>query len=138
MRRILRILAVLGLVALVVAVVRRLLAGAGEPPPAFTPAPPTPAPTPTPPAEVEAEPVAPDPVAGTPAEEAEETADEDTTAWSAPEADGSCPDGFPVKAKLSSQIFHVPGGLSYERTRPDRCYRDEAAAEADGLRRAKR
>jgi hypothetical protein len=32
----------------------------------------------------------------------------------------------------------VPGGANYERTKPDRCYRDEAAAEADGLRKAAR
>ncbi len=51
---------------------------------------------------------------------------------------GSCPTSYPVKASLSSGIFHVVGGLFYERTRPDRCYRDEAAATADGLRQAKR
>jgi hypothetical protein len=43
-----------------------------------------------------------------------------------------------VKAKLASGIYHRPGGQSYERTRPDRCYRDGGAAEADGLRAAKR
>ena len=48
------------------------------------------------------------------------------------------PSTHPVKAKLSSGIYHVPGGLSYERTRPDRWYRSVAAAEADGLRAAKR
>ena len=58
--------------------------------------------------------------------------------WASPAADGSCPDGFPIKAKESSGIFHQPGGLSYERTVPDRCYPDEAAAEADGFRAAKR
>jgi hypothetical protein len=58
-------------------------------------------------------------------------------AWTEPLADGSCPPTHPVKAKLSSGIFHVPGGLNYERTRPDRCYLDEAAAEADGLRPSK-
>ena len=29
-------------------------------------------------------------------------------------------------------------GLNYERTHPDRCYRDAAAAEADGLRKSAR
>jgi len=43
-----------------------------------------------------------------------------------------------VKAKLSSRIFHVPGGLSYDRTVADRCYVDRAAAEAEGFRAAKR
>jgi hypothetical protein len=57
--------------------------------------------------------------------------------WVEPNGD-TCPATHPVKAKLSSKIFHVPGGLSYDRTKPDRCYRDEAAAEADGLRKAAR
>jgi hypothetical protein len=58
-------------------------------------------------------------------------------AWVEP-VDGTCPASHPVKAKMSSGIFHVAGGLNYERTRPDRCYRDPAAAEADGLRKAAR
>ncbi|HEU5150804.1 MAG TPA: hypothetical protein VFU19_09920, partial [Iamia sp.] len=57
--------------------------------------------------------------------------------WVAP-VDGGCPEGYPIKAKVSSGIYHRPGGLSYERTNPDRCYADEAAAEADGFRAAKR
>jgi hypothetical protein len=52
--------------------------------------------------------------------------------------DGACPASHPVKAKLASGIYHVPGGFSYDRTRPDRCYHDAQAAEADGLRAAKR
>jgi hypothetical protein len=58
-------------------------------------------------------------------------------AWVEPVA-GTCPDGFPVKAKMASGIYHVKGGLSYGRTTPDRCYRDPVSAEADGLRPAKR
>lgn len=58
-------------------------------------------------------------------------------AW-VPAKDKTCPATHPVKAKLSSRIFHLPGMAAYERTRPDRCYRDEPAAQADGLRRAKR
>ena len=54
-----------------------------------------------------------------------------------PGADGSCPLSHPVKAKLSSGIYHLPGGQNYERTKPDRCYVDAAAAEADGLARRK-
>jgi hypothetical protein len=57
--------------------------------------------------------------------------------WVAP-VDGACPSTHPVKAKEASKIFHVPGGLSYDRTVPDRCYVDAAAAEADGFRAAKR
>jgi hypothetical protein len=52
--------------------------------------------------------------------------------------DGQCPDSHPVKGKLSSGLFHLPGGFAYPRTKPDRCYLDAAAAEADGLRAAKR
>ena len=57
--------------------------------------------------------------------------------WAEPVA-GTCPDGFPVKAKLSSGIFHVPGMVNYARTTPDRCYTSAEAAAADGLRPAKR
>jgi hypothetical protein len=58
-------------------------------------------------------------------------------AWVAPTAEGACPASHPIKAKMSSGIYHEPGGANYERTRPDRCYVDAAAAEADGLRRSK-
>jgi hypothetical protein len=59
-------------------------------------------------------------------------------AWVEPGNGGVCPTSHPVKGKLSSGIFHVPGGQNYERTRADRCYLDAAAAEADGLRRSQR
>jgi hypothetical protein len=59
-------------------------------------------------------------------------------AWLEPTASGTCPEAYPVKAKTASGIFHVPGGASYDRTTPDRCYRSAEAAEADGLRQAKR
>ncbi len=58
-------------------------------------------------------------------------------AWVEP-TDGACPPTHPVKVKLSSGIFHLPGMLAYERTRPDRCYTDAEAAAADGFTRAKR
>jgi hypothetical protein len=54
-----------------------------------------------------------------------------------PNSDGTCPVGHPIKGKLASGIYHVPGGANYERTKPDRCYADETAAAADGLRRSK-
>lgn len=57
--------------------------------------------------------------------------------WVAP-VDGACPPGFPVKARLSSAIFHQPGQMAYDRTGPDRCYPNARAAEDDGLRAAKR
>jgi hypothetical protein len=57
-------------------------------------------------------------------------------AWVEPD-NGVCPTTHPVKAKLSTKIFHVKGGASYERSVPDRCYRDAAAAESDGFRQSK-
>jgi hypothetical protein len=53
-------------------------------------------------------------------------------------AEGGCPLSHPVKAKLASGIFHQPGGANYARTHADRCYASGEAAEADGLRPAKR
>jgi hypothetical protein len=58
-------------------------------------------------------------------------------AWVEPNADGSAPETHPIKAKLASGIYHVPGGANYARTKADRCYLDEAAAAADGLRASK-
>ena len=58
-------------------------------------------------------------------------------AWVDAEGEAT-PATHPVKAKLKSGIYHLPGMLNYERTVPDRWYRDAAAAEADGLRKAKR
>ncbi len=57
-------------------------------------------------------------------------------AWVEPDGE-TCPRGYPVKAKVKSGIFHVPGGRNYDRTVPDRCYADAGAATADGLRAAK-
>lgn len=58
-------------------------------------------------------------------------------AWVEP-VGNACPPTHPVKAKSSSGIYHVAGGVNFERTVPDRCYRDEAAAEADGFVKSKR
>jgi D-3-phosphoglycerate dehydrogenase len=53
-------------------------------------------------------------------------------------ADGTCPPTHPVKAKLASKLFHLPGMFAYVRTRPDRCYLDADTAVADGFTQAKR
>ena len=58
-------------------------------------------------------------------------------AWVEPDGK-ACPPTHPVKAKLASRLYHLPGMLAYDRTIPDRCYVDPAAAEADGFSRAKR
>ncbi len=65
-----------------------------------------------------------------------EAASKKLAAWVDPK-DDKCPQTHPVKAKLSSKIYHLPGMRNYERTKPDRCYLDPEAAEADGLRAAK-
>ena len=52
--------------------------------------------------------------------------------------DRGCPQGFEVKVKLASGIYHLPGMFAYDRTIPDRCYASAEAAEADGFRAAKR
>ena len=61
---------------------------------------------------------------------------DDLPAW-VPPIDGACPTTHPVKANANSGIYHVPGGLHYDRTHPERCYGDAAAAEADGYRAAR-
>ena len=54
------------------------------------------------------------------------------------EPDGrTCPVSHPIKAKLSSGRFHLPGMAVYDRTIPDRCYATPEAAELDGLQRSK-
>ncbi len=78
------------------------------------------------------DPAAPSPVADVVAEAVVAPA----AGWVEP-IDGGCPTSHPVKGKLSSKIFHLPGMRNYERTKPDRCYVDAHAAEADGLRAAK-
>jgi hypothetical protein len=57
--------------------------------------------------------------------------------WVEPDG-GSCPASHPIKAKLTSGIYHEPGGGNYDRTRAERCYVDTDAAIADGLRAPKR
>ena len=57
--------------------------------------------------------------------------------WAAPNDDGSCPDGFPIKANDNSGIYHLPTGRFYARTKAERCYATAEGAEADGYRAAK-
>lgn len=51
---------------------------------------------------------------------------------------GTCPPTHPIKGKLASRLFHLPGMFAYDRTRPDRCFRDAEAAVAEGFTQAKR
>ncbi len=57
--------------------------------------------------------------------------------WVEP-ADGECPASHLIKGNADSGIFHVPGGQSYERTVPERCYATAEDAVDDGFRQAKR
>jgi hypothetical protein len=50
----------------------------------------------------------------------------------------TCPDGYPIKVKVRSGLYHEPGMFAYDRTNPDRCYPSAETAEADGFTRAKR
>jgi hypothetical protein len=84
---------------------------------------------PTPPAEEK-------PGSATAAEPVADAAPAEQT-WVEP-VDGACPATHPIKGNADSGIFHVPGGMSYERTVPERCYATEDDAVADGFRRAKR
>ena len=79
----------------------------------------------------------PPPTVASSAESTDDTAvSMDERRWVEPH-DGECPDGYPIKANDNSGIYHVPGGRFYDRTVPERCYADPAAAEADGYRAAK-
>jgi hypothetical protein len=77
----------------------------------------------------------PRPAAATPPDAAPEP--QDGAPWVEP-VDGACPISHPVKAKLTSGIFHLPGGGNYDRIRAERCYVDADAAIEDGLRAPKR
>lgn len=150
-RRLFRLTVLAAIVAGIVAAVRSLTSRQDPlPTPATTPSEPWP-PLPaepvaaaTPVAETTPDPVVtapepvvtePDPVVTAPEPDGVPVGD---AAFVEPTADGECPDGYPIKAKMSSKIFHAPGQLNYDRTTPDRCYRDASGATADGLRAAKR
>ena len=114
---------------------------ASAPPTRPTPAPIRVVPDARPEATATAEPepeAAPEPEASTePDATAEpEPVGEPVAAWCEP-VDGACPPGYPIKVKVSSGIFHEPGGAHHPRVRPDRCYTNASAAEADGFRRSK-
>ena len=70
------------------------------------------------------------------AEPVAEPVAESAPLWKAP-VDGTCPEGYPVKANDNSGIFHVPGGRFYARTVAERCYDNAESAVADGYRPAK-
>lgn len=95
---------------------------------------PQPFPYPPRPIEHETAPAGTEPASAEPASAEQAPAEQP---WVEPDG-AACPTTHPVKAKLSSGIFHLPGGASYARTKPDRCYVTGDAAVADGLRAAAR
>ena len=48
-----------------------------------------------------------------------------------------CPPGFPVKGNLPSRVFHSPGQPNYDRTTPEVCFANDAAARDAGFRHAR-
>jgi large subunit ribosomal protein L4 len=51
----------------------------------------------------------------------------------APQADGSQPEGFPVKGNVDSMLYHVPGSSFYARTEAEVWFVSAEAAEAAGF-----
>jgi hypothetical protein len=112
-------------------------AAAGDPTAAIDRAGPAPSPPASPTAIDRAGPAPSPPASPTAAADPDPTPTSVST-WVAAEPDGSAPPSHPIKAKLSSRLYHLPGMAAYGRTRPDRCYQTPEAAEADGFARAKR
>ncbi|WP_460796706.1 sunset domain-containing protein [Microbacterium sp. GXF0217] len=54
-----------------------------------------------------------------------------------PASEWNCPSWAPIKGNANSGIYHVPGGRYYEKTKPEECFRTEAAAVAAGYRKSK-
>jgi hypothetical protein len=58
--------------------------------------------------------------------------------WVVPNGTSDVLATHPVKVKLSSRVYRVPGMPLYDRTVADRCYASVEAAETDGFNRAAR
>jgi hypothetical protein len=60
-----------------------------------------------------------------------------------PQSAWSCPLTHPIKGNFTTHsgepcIYHVPGGEFYDKTKPERCYLNEAEAVQGGCRRSMR
>lgn len=51
----------------------------------------------------------------------------------APDANGNCPAGYPIKGSRAG-VFHMPGGRLYVKTRPVLCFANESQAKTAGYR----
>ena len=134
-RRLLRLALLLGLLGGIAVALTKLLGSQANDTPRLATRPSEPWPRLTSDPSVAAAPIAravPDPEATAPPDQLPSAG-----VWVEPTG-GVCPTSHPVKAKLASKIFHLPGMANYDRTKADRCYVDAAAAEGDGLRPAKR
>ncbi len=62
--------------------------------------------------------------------------------WVRPVDEWHCPKTHPIKGNINrrrkTRIYHMPGGAWYKRTKPEKCFRTEEDARADGFRRSKR
>jgi hypothetical protein len=137
-RRLLKFALRLGVLAVIVAVIVKLLEDHDTPQPIAKVEPP-PRPTPAP-AVADPQPERPPPIKATRAvpvdtKPAEKRAE--TVSWVEPQGT-VCPPSHPVKAKLASKVFRKPETRGYDSSKPDRCYESEAAAQRDGFREAQR
>lgn len=55
----------------------------------------------------------------------------------APVSEWDCPSWAPIKGNANSMIYHLPGQRFYDATKPEDCFRTEAAAQAAGYRKSK-
>ncbi len=51
--------------------------------------------------------------------------------------EAECPEGYPIKGNASSNIYHLPGQSSYDKTIPEICFASEDDATAAGYRASK-
>lgn len=49
-----------------------------------------------------------------------------------------CPAGRPIKGNAQSQIYHLPDGEYYAKTKPEQCFATEAEAQAAGYRKSRK
>ncbi|MHB8505649.1 MAG: sunset domain-containing protein, partial [Acidimicrobiales bacterium] len=101
------------------------------PPASRPPVPPTPAAAPGP-AEKAVPPAPAAPHHPAPPHPAAGSSSAEPAPWVTPLDGGACPVSHPIKAKLRSKVFHLPGMVAYDRTGADRCYVAAEAAETDG------
>lgn len=75
------------------------------------------------------------------ADSSDKTESDESTSLPSGAVEGSgeadCPDGYPIKGNASSNIYHLPGQSSYDKTIPEICFAAEDDASAAGYRASK-